>query len=208
MTSDPEPFVLVGTPKKSRALFPDQPGAAGRGTRQTVLFCGLDDSPGQADLFPTDGQPGEMSNDQAPMTNADPRPSASSAAKNPPVPPPLIGTVFHLPAQPAVAEAHHYNAFGIDKRFGQASAAYYARKAIADAACQTRDEVPTRSIHDAEAGDVVCRTRKPVPKTWLLFMKQLTRDDARRIAREENGRILPHGNYWAVLVPELAEARR
>ena len=49
---NPELFALTGKPKQVRQTFADQPQR-----RQAVLFCGLDDSPGQENLFPTDGPP-------------------------------------------------------------------------------------------------------------------------------------------------------
>lgn len=44
-----EPFTLSRTAKPVRQKFPQDK------RRQAALFCGLDDSPGQENLFPTDG---------------------------------------------------------------------------------------------------------------------------------------------------------
>jgi hypothetical protein len=123
---DDEPFQLTGVPKIAAQKFPYQPGGT-----QRVLFCGLDDSPGQENLFETDGPP-------AP-TPAKRRPVAVERAEP--------GDII-LPAQPKL-------------------------------------------------------TLHPGRPAWLLFMKGLTREDARKIAREEGGKAFSYGNRWAVIVPEL-----
>lgn len=165
---NPEPFALRRDPKPTRQKFPQEK------RRQAALFCGLDDSPGQENLFPTDGR--------LPAPPADPRPPAPSAAAAPPV---------------------------------------FAKQATGDAAAEllarARDTIG-RPIDEAEPGQVVQPaeaahrfpdgTHTPARPAWLLFMKRLGKHDARRIAREEGGRVVCYDHprqRFAVLVPQLEE---
>lgn len=179
MKCESELFRLTGSPKPAPRSAPqklDQPA------RQAVLFCGLDDSPGQQDLFTTDG---------------------------PPVADPLDEEETYFAGHPQVSRARRRLtrclAAGGPTMPASRSLVRAEKAARKDLARRRRFRSSEWRLSDqTQPGDVILPAKHELP-AWLLFMRHLAdRATAQKIAREEGGDYIPDGPYhWAVIVPRV-----